>query len=267
MKRATLARKIQDCLCLPSNNDFLNALQDGKIQECGILRRSVKIADQIFGPNKHYLYGKSVQLTNKMPSKEKIIEVPEEVLEFYKHVTVGIDILHVNGIPFILAISKHLNFIQCSGLSSQTDQHFLSQITKFDRVYQVRGFKIKQIYADRRFVSLKSELEAEPHQIKLTTCDKNAHVHVVERAIRFVKERIRGLKSMLPFNRLPRRLLMEIVYSIITKINSISCGKRPEHGMSPRHLITGNKLILPEFKIGDFVHGIPGGTSNCTDTN
>ena len=55
------------------------------------------------------------------------------------------------------------------------------------------------------------------------------------------------------------------LYYTVTKINSILRGNQPKHGMSPQTLITGNRLILPPFTIGDYDHGIPGGTSNDTD--
>ena len=47
VKRATLARYIQDCLCLPSDEDFANGLETGGIKECGVSRRNINIAKAI----------------------------------------------------------------------------------------------------------------------------------------------------------------------------------------------------------------------------
>jgi hypothetical protein len=60
IKRATVARYIQDCLCLPSDKDFSNGLETGGIKECGVSRRNINIAKAIFGPNKHSVQGKTV---------------------------------------------------------------------------------------------------------------------------------------------------------------------------------------------------------------
>ena len=49
-KKAELARYIQECLCLPSDKDFADAIDKGGIRECGINRRHIKIANIIFGP-------------------------------------------------------------------------------------------------------------------------------------------------------------------------------------------------------------------------
>jgi hypothetical protein len=55
VKRATLARYIQDCLCLPSDKDFANGIETGGIAECGVSRRNIEIAKAIFGPNKQFV--------------------------------------------------------------------------------------------------------------------------------------------------------------------------------------------------------------------
>ena len=46
-KKADLARYIQECLCLPSGNDFADAIDKGGIKECGVNRRHIKIANII----------------------------------------------------------------------------------------------------------------------------------------------------------------------------------------------------------------------------
>ena len=66
-KRAGLARYIQECLCLPSDKDFAEAIDTGGIKECGIDKRHIQIANIILGPTKAAIDGKTVQRTNKMP--------------------------------------------------------------------------------------------------------------------------------------------------------------------------------------------------------
>jgi hypothetical protein len=58
VRRATLARDIQNRLLLPSDVDFANSLENGTIEECGINRRDIRIAKDIFGPNGNSLEGK-----------------------------------------------------------------------------------------------------------------------------------------------------------------------------------------------------------------
>ena len=44
-KKADLARYIQECLCLPSDVDFADAIDKGGIKECGVDRRHIRIAN------------------------------------------------------------------------------------------------------------------------------------------------------------------------------------------------------------------------------
>jgi hypothetical protein len=98
--------------------------------------------------------------------------------------------MHVNGVAFLINISKHIKFIQAICIRNKSDDMYVEAIKKMDNVYKCRGFKITSIYADRAFEHCKdapAKLETD-----LICCDKNAHVHFIERCIRFTKEQIRG---------------------------------------------------------------------------
>jgi hypothetical protein len=71
---------------------------------------------------------------------------------------------------------------------------------------------------------------------------------------------------MLPYKKLPKRFLIKLVYQVTVLMNSL-----PKKGgihrvilVSPRELVTGKKLRVPEHHIGQYVQGHTGGTS---DTN
>ena len=88
---------------------------------------------------------------------------------------------------------------------------------------------VKVIYADQAFESCKTELSEQG--ITLLCCDTNSHVHFIERGIRFVKERIRYGRSMLPkeIKPIPTRLMQELVVLTVKMINSI----RRKRGVHP----------------------------------
>ena len=89
--RADLARYIQECLCLPSDKDFAEAIDTGGIKECGIDRRHIKITNIIHGPAKAAIEGKTIQQTNKMPRDSGLItNIPPSILERYGMVTLGL---------------------------------------------------------------------------------------------------------------------------------------------------------------------------------
>jgi hypothetical protein len=198
-----------------------------------------------------------------MPREDQILGVPPSILKHYGEVTVGMDVMHVNGVAFLINVSKHIKFIQCICIRNKSDDMSIAAITKMDNIYKLRGFKITTMYADRAFEYCVDSLAK--ININLICCDKNAHVHFIERCIRFTKERIRGVRSMLPFKKVPKRLLMEIVYTIVQLMNAVRRSGGVHPTMSARQIVTGKKLIIPPFMPGALVYGVPGGSSNSVE--
>ena len=188
-KKADLARHIQKCLCLPSNIDFVDAIDEGRIKECGVDRRHIKITNIIFGPTKAAIEGKTVSRKNKMPRDSSLItHIPPSIIKKYEMVTLGINVLYFNDCPFIIAVSKHIKFFQCMGTSNKDVTTFLAEIQEMKSDYMLRGFRIKMIYTDQAFESSKTELSEQG--INLYCCDTNSYVPFIERGIIFVKERL-----------------------------------------------------------------------------
>jgi hypothetical protein len=132
-------------------------------------------------------------------------------------------------------------------------------------VYVSRRFNIKKIYVDRAFDPCREKL-AEMH-IELICCDKNAHVHFVERGIRFIKERVRCIRSMLPkrIKKVPKKIMIEIVYATAKLVNLIRRKGEVHPVMSPRQIVTGRRLVIPPFPPGAFVYAVPGASISSVD--
>ena len=73
-------------------------------------------------------------------------------------VTLGIVLLHINKCPFIITLSKHINFFPCMGTSNKNVTTFLAVIQNIKFDYMLHGFKIKMIYVDLAFESCNIEL-------------------------------------------------------------------------------------------------------------
>ena len=83
-KKSDLARYIQECLCLPLDNDFADTIDKGGIKECGVDRRHIKIANIILGSTKAAIEGKTVQRKSKMSRDSSLIShIPPSIIERY----------------------------------------------------------------------------------------------------------------------------------------------------------------------------------------
>ena len=110
MKQEKKARYIQECLGFPSDIYLANGIENGNIQDCGFDRRHIKIANEIEGPSKHAVAGKSVQRKSKMPRESSRLSIPPSILRRYGEVTIGVDYFYINGNCFLITISKHIKF-------------------------------------------------------------------------------------------------------------------------------------------------------------
>ena len=72
---------------------------------------------------------------------------------------------------------------------------------------------------------------------------------------------------MLPkeIKRIPKRLMMELVYATNAVVNFIRRDGGIHPVMSLQHIVVGRRLVTPPYPAGSFVYGVPRSTSNSTD--
>jgi hypothetical protein len=112
------------------------------------------------------------------------------------------------------------------------------------------------------FESIKHELQDDPYHVTLSTCDADRHVETVERQIRFLKERIRAVRLMMPYKKIPKRFTIEMVHKVTMLINSLPKQNGIHYVLSPREIGTGKKFRCPSIKIGQYVQGHTGGSNS-----
>ena len=92
--------------------------------------------------------------------------------------------------------------------------------------------------------------------IVLNTASNGEHVPEIERQIRTVKERTRAIYCTLPFKKMPRRLIIEIVYAANYWLNMFPRKGGVSKTLSPRALLTGQTWSYTthcKLEFGDYV--------------
>ena len=156
LRRAKKARELQGTIGHPPLQKFLDIINNIKLPGCTVHHRDAIIAKDIYAPDVHGLKGRTTRKAN-VPSDERLSPVPKHIMKNYKNTTLGADVFYVNGIPFFLTKSKHLQFYTVQALKYLKSETYLQAILKVKNVYTTRGFNIEQIQMNGSFDCLQDD--------------------------------------------------------------------------------------------------------------
>jgi hypothetical protein len=236
-ERAKQARKALALIGYPSPKDFKHMVSSNMIKNCPVTSTDVANANTIFGPDLATLKGKTVRITPP-PVATDYVQIPNEIMSLNRNVTLAIDIMFVNGLPFLVSISRKIKSTTVEYLIGRKQHHLVNSIKKIVNLYKQRGFTIETALMDREFECLRGDLP----ELNLNTTAASEHVPDVERQIRVLKERSRAIRSTLPFKAIPGRIIIELVYYAAFWLNAFPPSSGVSAFYSPRTIMTGMAL-------------------------
>ena len=234
--RAKGVRALQQSIGRPHLADFLSILDNKLIQNCPYTRADALAAEDIFGPDLGILKGKTPRRAS--PQVEVTLHpVPQDILQRYKCVTLGMDVMRVNGLPFLVTISEHIKFGTAEFLADQSKVTLVTALQHVITVYSARGFRPMIVLADGQFAPLEHDVRL----LKLTPnfTSRDEHVGIIERFIRTLKDRSRGDMTTTPFELMPKAMVIELVYRCVFWLNLFPPKDGLSKTLSPRGLVTG----------------------------
>ena len=101
--------------------------------------------------------------------------------------------------------------------------------------YTKRGFEVVDAHTDKEFECLRNELG----NVSLEVCGPDEHVPEVERSIRTMKETMRATAHGLPYRRLPKLMITELVALATRCLNAFPKDDGVSDHMSPHSIVTG----------------------------
>ena len=168
-------------------------------------------AIKVWGPSIAMLKGKTVRMTPQIV-RQDVIEIPKEIRELHKEVTLAIDIFFVNKIPFFITYSLVICFLLVTHLSNRKALTIFDALKSMCSYYLQRGFQIVFIKGDGKFALLEVWMATVYGAPKLNLASANEHVPEIERKIWVIKERVRAVIYSIPFNSLPAQMLVHEFY-------------------------------------------------------
>ena len=117
-----MARKIHHALGTPTVNDLKAMIRMNIIQNNIITTVDVNLATKVFGPDIGSIKGKT---TRKKPTPvvSNIVDIPDELLELQKYLTLSLDGMTINSLNFLTTISHDLmyrtaQYVQCNNATN-----------------------------------------------------------------------------------------------------------------------------------------------------
>jgi len=147
---AIKARALQNVIGRPSTEDFIKYVEGNMIPNCNVTRDDILRAEDIFGPNLESVKGK----TTRRPTEHVNLtwtKVPSDILEKYGDVTIAIDIMAINKIPFVITVSRNIHFGTAELISNKSKTTIMTSIRQVVRAYHARGFEVPNILGDGGF--------------------------------------------------------------------------------------------------------------------
>jgi hypothetical protein len=251
VSRAEVARKLQTKIGRPRTRKLINIVDHNQLRNCPVTKRDIVAAEDIFGKELGGIQGKTVRRSpRRVDTEATYATLPMTVHERYKAVTIAADLMHVNGVTFFVTISQNIRFGSIEVIPDKKQETLFKSIQKIAAVYHRGGFRIRHAVMDGAFECLRDDLHR--NQIQLNTTGRDEHVGVIERYIRTIKERMRSTYNMLPFDRVPTRLVMELGKREVFWLNSFPADNGISATLSPRTIVTGATLDYNRHCTYDF---------------
>eukprot|EP00536_Pseudo-nitzschia_multiseries_P011782 jgi/Psemu1/29985/gm1.29985_g len=189
--------------------------------------------------------GKTVQ-RKKQTVEPNISPIPQHIRDHYMEITMGIDIMYINGVPFLTTTSRHVHYGTSEPVQSTKTNDILPVIHDIINFYKKRSFQITTILADEQFKPLTMSL-AEKH-IKLNIVSHDKHVPEAERYnhTTITKERCRCIFSTLPYSNVPKQMIVEMVRNVNFYLNKFPWDNDVSNELAPTTIVTG---IAPDYSL------------------
>ena len=234
IKSARSARDMENIVMRPGTRKFTDICLP-HFNDCPVTLDDVRIATDIFGKNLGALKGKTTSRSEPHVITS-ISPVPIEIMKTHKQVTLAVDIMFVNKIPFLVTTSRNIHFGTIEAIPDRKINTVISKLRSILNLYKHRGFNVSSILADGEFEKLRQWFP------QLNTCAENEHVPDIERYIRTIKDSTRSTYNMLPFTRLPRIMVIQLVKNAVFWLNSFPSKDGVSSRHSPRRIMVGYEI-------------------------
>ena len=225
-----------------------------------INREAIKIDQDVWRVSIPYLKGKTTRRRNDPVglNPEAITSIPPDIIKNHGTVIMAMDIMHVNGVAFLTTSSRVINFTSATEVINADMKNVVIALGIILCKYKSRGFNVLSIAADNGFAVLEQNEEFIKLGVVLNLTAEDEHEPHIERFNRTLKERCRMIYAGIPFLRMPRRIVVDLVYQQVYWFNFTIPENYISTILGPAAIVLGrtydyNMICGPGTKYGEYV--------------
>jgi hypothetical protein len=175
-------------LIYPLTADFQAIVAAGGVPGSDVTIDDVKAAEVIWGQSVIKMKGNTVRREGKC-KKQSIVKVPLELIKIHQDVELAINCFFVNMHVFFTTFSTKVCFTTVTHLANRTKEAIWAALSATYKMYLLRGFCVVVIRGDQEFAAISDLAVALPTKPSLDWAAASQHCGLVERNIRFLKEK------------------------------------------------------------------------------
>jgi hypothetical protein len=258
VKAADDGRELQRLLGGQSTAVVSRLLRDGSITHTDVLPEDVERAAEIYGKSLRELKGSSTA------HKPIVIPLGSAVPVVREQQEMHIDLMFINGMAFLLSVLVPMRFVMVAALKSRATPHVWAALQKQLAIPAARGIKIAVVRTDNEGAVMACESKLNEMGITVNPVGATGTVPIPERAIRTVKQHVRGIIATTIFTVWRGILLIGLVYFVVSVLNMVP-STTSTHRISPREQMTGRRVDARRdlrLAFGDYVQASPEKTDN-----
>ncbi len=166
------------------------------------------------------------------------VQIPRALLEQHQQVTLAVDVMFVNRVPFLVSVARGINLITAEHMPTKTAKQLTAGIVCIMDLYLRSGLQVGTVLMDKEFKKLRNLVPV----LSVNTTAAKEHVPEVKRRIRLIKDCGRGILNTLPFKKMLQIMLIELIYHIVLWLNAFLTKSGVSETLSPRKIIMRHKL-------------------------
>jgi hypothetical protein len=147
VSKARNARELYKMIGRPSYHDFVGIIQNNLLLNAKITVDNINHAEHIFGKDLGSVVAKTTRTKPQHVVTDQVL-IPPDIMIFHRNVILSADIMYIDKVPFLLTISRNIQFTTVEQLVDKRIISLEKGLLKVCGLYKRQGFIVNACLTD-----------------------------------------------------------------------------------------------------------------------